>query len=1091
VQLQREEEERKRAEAKLQAEMLERQKAEAEAAEEAERARNEAEAAKAAEAAKEAEAAKGADVRATGDAITDALFLHQQIIELRQAMESSQQQCMEETDEDLPTNAVPEPPLPAGLKRSITALKDIHKTSSRPRSNKFIPEWAPERCYENPRSIVELLQRQHTDYQECQERIRVSWASLSNADDEVVVSTNSCEPSNMGTENMQPHGTLIEPREKAYFGMTSTMDKLQKSIYPRLAQRKTFLQGTLDDLEIGFEEIRNLRLFDQELTHAIELSLEDRSDSADVPERVTKTALDAFLQWTKDVDPSQVKAKSDEALNKLSDELKTHFSMSPPSECVSYDALAEILKDVKQSCQNEIKFWNDDPLDSLPIQELYICFSCIQSIFMNEISELTMMLKVIEDVSTFIKCRPSLAGRSTEHFNSLRDELTELENEWDDYDVALRKHLRARKRDSAKIEEAEQDLTAAKAQVVAKSQQTLLEHRRLSALNHKHFPEMALFDPSADLLHINDLPGVTQCFFEAFDETSDISTKGTHRVLITALQGDPCVLKEFSCDEKDLKKFQKEARRMLALDHPAIMKLRAVVHSIKDESKVYLQMPYLMGGTISEWLEKHAPISMDKLRDLCYQVLTGVEYMHNEGIIHCDIKLDNILMSNDTTEAKPVLSDFDISRTMEGQTGLNSMTDTGAVVGTIMYMAPEIKPPQLGGSGERPTKASDIFALGFTFVEIVQQSLQKAEVGSPAHFMEREIPEGLPPQFHTLLVSMLAKSAAKRPSATELLKDSFLATESRLMEVQAERNRVEEEQAALKTKIEAEREEQRQKAAMELAALQRECIICFSAYNLHNGAECCNDPAHFLCTECFSDHVISESNADMDLLDKRNASIQCPMQRGGLGCDSRFFTDVEVAQCATEEAFASYTTGKMKLMEQKLTRDIEAAERARYQAEMEKFQKLSAEQREIQMAKLEIENLLNLKCPRCKAVFADFNGCMALTCNRAGCGSGFCAWCLKDCGNDAHEHLRHCPEKPPGQDSFFGDVAVWKRVHQQRMRREIQAFLNKKHEIREQILATCRQQLVDNGLGDMAPAATVNGIDLDAEIAAQLGQEPD
>lgn len=56
--------------------------------------------------------------------------------------------------------------------------------------------------------------------------------------------------------------------------------------------------------------------------------------------------------------------------------------------------------------------------------------------------------------------------------------------------------------------------------------------------------------------------------------------------------------------------------------------------------------------------------------------------------------------------------------------------------------------------------------------------------------------------------------------------------------------------------------------------------------------------------------------------------------------------------------------------------------------------------------------VLTLKCPRCSQAFVDFQNCFALTCGRCGCG--FCAWCLRDCGDDAHRHVANCPENLEG-----------------------------------------------------------------------------
>jgi hypothetical protein len=80
--------------------------------------------------------------------------------------------------------------------------------------------------------------------------------------------------------------------------------------------------------------------------------------------------------------------------------------------------------------------------------------------------------------------------------------------------------------------------------------------------------------------------------------------------------------------------------------------------------------------------------------------------------------------------------------------------------------------------------------------------------------------------------------------------------------------------------------------------------------------------------------------------------------------------------------------------------------------------------------------LLELSCPRCKRRFFDFDGCFALTCSgNGGCGCGFCAYCLEDCGADAHKHVAACPHRPARQpsgnavlDAYYGSSAEFDAV---------------------------------------------------------------
>lgn len=84
----------------------------------------------------------------------------------------------------------------------------------------------------------------------------------------------------------------------------------------------------------------------------------------------------------------------------------------------------------------------------------------------------------------------------------------------------------------------------------------------------------------------------------------------------------------------------------------------------------------------------------------------------------------------------------------------------------------------------------------------------------------------------------------------------------------------------------------------------------------------------------------------------------------------------------------------------------------------------------------ELANKLNLKCPRCEAVFHDYEGCNALTCSVPGCKAAFCAVCLKDCGHDAHPHVRDT------HGNFF-DKGAFESGKKARAQEEISSLLNK------------------------------------------------
>jgi hypothetical protein len=124
-----------------------------------------------------------------------------------------------------------------------------------------------------------------------------------------------------------------------------------------------------------------------------------------------------------------------------------------------------------------------------------------------------------------------------------------------------------------------------------------------------------------------------------------------------------------------------------------------------------------------------------------------------------------------------------------------------------------------------------------------------------------------------------------------------------------------------------------------------------------------------------------------------------------------------------------------------------------------------------------IDDILTLRCPRCQAAFIDFDGCCALTCDNATCSAGFCAWCLTDCGADAHRHVANCPENKSG--GVWGTKQQVDGHHKQRkitaMRKAIlDADLSKKS--REMLATMLEPDLRDLGIqaAEVFPAENAN-----------------
>ncbi|MGD1008360.1 MAG: serine/threonine-protein kinase, partial [Ignavibacteriaceae bacterium] len=152
------------------------------------------------------------------------------------------------------------------------------------------------------------------------------------------------------------------------------------------------------------------------------------------------------------------------------------------------------------------------------------------------------------------------------------------------------------------------------------------------------------------------------------------------------------------------KRFRNEAGILDKLDHPNIVK---VLDFIEEPDSLNIVMEYVEGRTLDKMIGKEVgPIPYEKALILFEQILRGISYAHQNGVIHRDLKPSNIIVTNDN---KIKITDFGIAK-VEGS---GSHTKTGTKMGTLYYMSPE----QI--RGERVDERSDIYSLGITLYEML------------------------------------------------------------------------------------------------------------------------------------------------------------------------------------------------------------------------------------------------------------------------------------------------------------------------------------------------------------------------------------
>ena len=206
-------------------------------------------------------------------------------------------------------------------------------------------------------------------------------------------------------------------------------------------------------------------------------------------------------------------------------------------------------------------------------------------------------------------------------------------------------------------------------------------------------------------------------------------------------------------DQSFVDRFRDEARHTAALSHPGI----AAVHDYAEsDGASYLVMELVDGEPLSAVLAAEGALSVERSLDIIAQVAVALQAAHDAGVVHRDIKPGNLLVRPDGTVK---VTDFGIARAAEAT---SSRTQTGTVLGTAYYMAPEAV------RGEPATAATDVYALGVVGYECLagQRPFTAANPVAVAtahlHDVPPPLPSHVPREVSRLVLSCMAKSPAQR-----------------------------------------------------------------------------------------------------------------------------------------------------------------------------------------------------------------------------------------------------------------------------------------------------------------------------------------
>ncbi len=225
--------------------------------------------------------------------------------------------------------------------------------------------------------------------------------------------------------------------------------------------------------------------------------------------------------------------------------------------------------------------------------------------------------------------------------------------------------------------------------------------------------------------------------------------------------------RQYAGDSEFAERFKREARSAARLSHPNIVQVYD--RGETEEGASYIAMEYVPGGTLKERISDRGPLGASKAAALGAQVAEALGAAHDRGMVHRDIKPQNVLL---TARDEAKVADFGIARAGSSVT----ISKTGSVMGTAGYMSPE------QAMGEPATPRSDLYSLGVVLYEAITGGLPYTADNPIALSMKHvteplrppgEIDPTIPEGMDALIVKLMAKDPEDRYASTDNLADDL------------------------------------------------------------------------------------------------------------------------------------------------------------------------------------------------------------------------------------------------------------------------------------------------------------------------------
>ncbi|MFO0597273.1 MAG: serine/threonine-protein kinase [Myxococcaceae bacterium] len=214
---------------------------------------------------------------------------------------------------------------------------------------------------------------------------------------------------------------------------------------------------------------------------------------------------------------------------------------------------------------------------------------------------------------------------------------------------------------------------------------------------------------------------------------------------------------EYASNPEVVQRFFQEAKLVNDINHPHIVQ---IIDFAQVDGSVFCVMELLQGRSLATVIEQEGPLSLARIIDLTDQVCDALSAAHRLGVVHRDIKPDNLFVTLDAQGAERVkVLDFGIARRPDG-----SKTAVGMVMGTPGYMAPE------QAAGRAVDARADLYSLGVVLYELLTASSMVELKGPPTRVTVSAKGEPIAAPLSDAIEACLSLDAARRPVSVDALR---------------------------------------------------------------------------------------------------------------------------------------------------------------------------------------------------------------------------------------------------------------------------------------------------------------------------------